>query len=189
MITGFFPTLLIIFIFLAIFGARAIRGRIAISHFICWMVFGLYIAILINVTFFPFPVQKMLIDISIQDHLGSKHNIIPFHDLWIGFKNGYVFVAATQLIKNILLFLPLGFLLPVLFSKISFKKIVVIGFIVSFTIEILQFLLGQFIGYNYRSFDIDDLIMNTLGTSCGLLLYFLGKRMISGEKWTLLNPH
>lgn len=47
------------------------------------------------------------------------------------------------------------------------------GFGISLTIELIQFVCGLFIGYNYRSFDVDDLILNTLGTIIGLLLYKL----------------
>lgn len=98
----------------------------------------------------------MLIEISIQDHLGSSHNIIPLHDFWLGIQEGTIVIALKQLFKNTLLFIPLGLILPVLLSKNAFKSVVLIGFVISLLVEVLQWLLGQFLGYNYRSFDVDD---------------------------------
>ncbi|MBR8644771.1 VanZ family protein [[Brevibacterium] frigoritolerans] len=86
-----------------------------------------------------------------------------------------------------LLFIPLGFALPILFSKIKIKHIILIGFLTSLTIEVVQAIAGYFIGYNYRSFDIDDLIMNSFGTIIGLLIFkvlfkFLKNNQLLSEK-------
>jgi glycopeptide antibiotics resistance protein len=51
------------------------------------------------------------------------------------------------------------------------KAIIVIGFFVSLSIEILQAILGFIIGYNYRAFDVNDLILNTVGTIIGLIIF------------------
>ena len=64
-------------------------------------------------------------------------------------------------ILNILLFMPLGFLLPVIWSEYrDAKKMALTGLAVSVLIEILQI-------FTFRFTDIDDLITNTLGTVLG----------------------
>ena len=73
---------------------------------------------------------------------------------------------------NLLLFTPLGILLPLLWQKgASFVKTIGAGFLLSFCIEASQLL-------NFRTTDVDDLLMNTLGTALGFALYYLFLRKI-----------
>lgn len=67
---------------------------------------------------------------------------------------------------NILLFLPLGFLLPIVWNKKSFANYICAGIITSVALELIQPIMG-------RSFDIDDLITNTIGFIIGYLLYII----------------
>jgi glycopeptide antibiotics resistance protein len=63
---------------------------------------------------------------------------------------------------SILLFIPLGFLLPVLNKKFNrFNKTIKISLALSLTIEILQYL------FRVGQFDIDDIILNTIGSILG----------------------
>ncbi len=78
----------------------------------------------------------------------------------------------SQVIGNILMFIPFGFLLPTVFKRLSsFKKAVIIIFSFSFSIEFIQYFIG-------RSSDIDDLILNTLGGSLGFMLYVLTDKYV-----------
>ena len=68
-------------------------------------------------------------------------------------------------ILNIILFVPLGFLLPTVWSEYrSGKKILFTGLGISLIIEILQI-------FTFRLTDVDDLITNTVGTILGYWLY------------------
>ena len=68
-------------------------------------------------------------------------------------------------ILNILLFVPIGLLLPMLCNSCCrFKNIMIIGFLCSLTIE-----LGQI--FTYRVTDINDLITNAAGTALGYFLF------------------
>lgn len=85
-------------------------------------------------------------------------NLIPFHWYADNFYN---------LIMNVILFLPIGLILPLLWkSGTSFGKTVCSGFFLSLLIEISQL-------FSYRATDIDDLLMNTLGTVIGYTFYFI----------------
>lgn len=65
---------------------------------------------------------------------------------------------------NILLFVPLGMILPLLWEKYrSRKRTLLFGFVTSLFIELLQI-------FTFRATDINDLITNTLGTFVGFVL-------------------
>lgn len=72
-------------------------------------------------------------------------------------------LSSTNLIGNILAFIPLGIFLPKLFSSSasSISKVFVLSLSLSLCFEMTQLLL--FIG----TFDVDDLILNTSGAMLG----------------------
>ena len=65
---------------------------------------------------------------------------------------------------NIILFIPLGFLIPVIWNKYNLIKTTIVGIILSLLIEITQL-------FNYRSTDINDLLTNLIGTIIGYIIY------------------
>ncbi|MBO4604740.1 MAG: VanZ family protein [Clostridiales bacterium] len=72
-----------------------------------------------------------------------------------------------EILLNILLFVPFGFLLPTMAK--CFRKMIVtglLGFAVSILIETVQFFTGLGI------FDADDLLNNTIGALAGYILFF-----------------
>ncbi|MED2793035.1 VanZ family protein [Bacillus wiedmannii] len=75
--------------------------------------------------------------------------------------------GSTTYLLNIVLFMPLGFLLPTIWPQFrKMKNTVCAGFFFSLAIELNQLL-------NNRITDIDDLFTNTLGAIVGYLLYRL----------------
>lgn len=83
-------------------------------------------------------------------------NWIPFHD----------FSSSNMLgmVLNIIMLIPFGVFLPVYFAK--FRKLlptVLAGVIMSLAMEVLQL-------FTFRATDVDDLIMNTLGTLLGYII-------------------
>ena len=68
-------------------------------------------------------------------------------------------------VLNIILFIPLGILLPFLWKKYNtLKATLMVGFLMSLAIEILQIL-------TYRATDINDIIANTFGTVLGYFIF------------------
>lgn len=68
-------------------------------------------------------------------------------------------------ILNIIMFMPLGFLLPFIWEKFrSINNILCTGLGFSLAIEFCQL-------FNHRATDIDDLMMNTLGAILGYLIW------------------
>ena len=72
-----------------------------------------------------------------------------------------------NIILNILLFIPFGYLLPSLFPRLRWWQVVLLGLAFSLCIELLQLITK--LGYA----DVDDLINNTLGDAIGWLCYKL----------------
>ena len=81
----------------------------------------------------------------------------------------YMFSDLGNTVLNVVLFLPLGFFLPILWADFSSVwKTVLVGFLTSLTIEVLQI-------FTFRATDINDLMTNTLGSLIG---YFLGLAIV-----------
>lgn len=71
-----------------------------------------------------------------------------------------------DLVGNILLFIPLPFFLAWFFGVRSFRKLLLISATTSFSVELIQFIL------NIGVADVDDLLLNTMGASIGLLFLY-----------------
>ena len=96
-------------------------------------------------------------------------NLIPLKGLIITyvevFHFKYLDYFLINFVGNILIFMPIGFCLPLLWN-VRAKKVIFMGFIISLYIEVTQLFLN-------RGTDVDDLILNTIGTILGLLIYRL----------------
>ncbi|WP_347156614.1 VanZ family protein [Pontibacter chitinilyticus] len=87
-------------------------------------------------------------------------NLIPFHEPLI--LNGKV--DFSEMILNVLIFIPLGIYAGILFKRWPFWKQLFFFFLVSLTFEGLQYIL------KVGAFDVTDLITNTVGGVVGLLI-------------------
>ena len=72
---------------------------------------------------------------------------------------------------NLLLFLPLGLLVPLIWKRLSMWKGILIAIGLSVAIEILQ-LFSRSWG-SYRATDINDVLLNVFGAFIGLAIVFL----------------
>jgi len=111
-------------------------------------------------------------EISSQDWWGKMNLRIETHD-HVNFKvfdtiNRYS-IFSRQTIGNAIMLLPLGIFIPLLNKRLrtfpSFFIVLLISFLVSVGIEVLQ------LATNYRSTDIDDVILNTAGACVGFMIY------------------
>lgn len=90
-----------------------------------------------------------------------------YHTLFV---DHYITYFLVNFLGNIVIFMPIGFFIPLLWNKKhSMLKTLAIGFLISFFIEICQLALP-------RRTDVDDLWLNTLGTLLGyIVFYFIQK--------------
>ena len=90
-------------------------------------------------------------------------SIIPFWGMISG---------PIDTILNLVLFVPLGFFLPLLYKKYRhIKNVVLTGFLFSLSIEIVQM-------FGWGATDINDLIINTAGACLGYLIYYLLSKIL-----------
>jgi glycopeptide antibiotics resistance protein len=95
------------------------------------------------------------------------YNIIPFKTImsyllnFDGFKSSMV---TDNFFGNIFAFLPFGFLLPLLRKNLNFYRITLYSFLFSLLIESAQFI------FRVGAFDVDDMILNSLGGGIGYIL-------------------
>ena len=72
---------------------------------------------------------------------------------------------------NVMLFFPLGLLVPLLWTHLRFWRVIEIAIALSMGIELLQYLSSAW--GSYRAADVNDVILNTLGACLGLALVSL----------------
>ena len=122
---------------------------------VCLTVFALYILVVLYLTIFRFNFyyderQLNLVPLADLIHLPHRVGTREFLRLFLG---------------NIGWFVPFGFLWPMLLKKKSFLITLASGFLFSFFIETMQFVFYKGVA------ELDDLILNTLGTAIGYVLY------------------
>lgn len=66
--------------------------------------------------------------------------------------------------------IPFGFLYSILKKNVNLIKVIVSTFLFSLSVELTQLIMIIFL-LKYRSFDVTDLITNTIGGFLGYLVY------------------
>lgn len=96
----------------------------------------------------------------------------------MGFAQAFLFNTPpiVSLILNILLYYPLGYLLPILFPKLKPKHVILIGCVCSIATEATQYILKM--GWC----ETDDVIHNTLGTAIGVWVWHLQSKRLNKPK-------
>ena len=90
------------------------------------------------------------------------------------------FEDIAQVYLNVILFIPLGYLLPYVFDWFRadiLKRTVTVGFVTSLFIENIQLITKR--GF----YDIDDLVANTLGALLGRLFYRAVAYVLAHPDW------
>lgn len=129
------------------------------GNFVHFILFLGYLAILIYLVLFSQGFGRV---VTVRDY-----NLVPLKTISSYFRYRSAFGDRNYYINiygNILAFMPLGYFMFVMEKTHRFFKSFLIPFIVSLSIEIAQ------IKMSVGSFDVDDIILNTLG---GFSIYFL----------------
>ncbi|MCM3253622.1 VanZ family protein [Priestia aryabhattai] len=112
----------------------------------------------------------------------GEKNLIPFHTILRILKSDSLYKAIVNIIGNVFLFVPTGFILPIKFKKLnSLFKTALIGLFISILIEYIQLFIP------HRWTDIDDVILNTTGTIIGYKLFCFYVKSLTGFEsitWT-----
>lgn len=92
-------------------------------------------------------------------------SLIPFATIRSYIKYSGIFHALLNILGNVILFIPIGFIFPLILIRYrDLKRIAVLSISISLFIEFIQFFVG-------RSCDIDDLILNFVGGIIGYTIF------------------
>lgn len=100
--------------------------------------------------------------VTFQDVNYGVSNFTPFKEIFRYEFGTYKFFR--NVVGNILLFVPFGFLSSYLLKNNKLGIATILTVIASLTIEVVQYYIG-------RVFDIDDIILNVIGGIVGFLVY------------------
>ncbi len=149
-----------------------------------WTLLVVYLLVLLRVILFKFPLHTILDILSDRDELEyTRVNMVPFQTIRFYMFSGRVSfrMAARNLLGNILAFVPLGILIPLLRRKLSIPFTFATAFAISAAIELIQLRTGL------GSCDIDDIILNVFGAmlTCIVLssidgFVYVAKKVLQG---------
>lgn len=162
MITGFFPDVWPIIIIITVIAcslriAYLVKNEVKFCFYkeLFSLVFILYVMCLFEV-------------VTIQDNNYGLSNLIPFKEIFRYNIGSRLFVK--NIIGNILLFLPYGYFTTYYLNNKKVWPTALLTMIVSLTIECVQLRIG-------RTFDIDDVILNTCGGVVGFFIYDISEKL------------
>lgn len=152
---------------------RKSSRKFNLYHEIALLIFVIFIVGLASQTVIPKIELGINGNINILKNGTHGINLLPLKVLFETYREVFINLNINYFIinflGNIIMFMPIGFFIPLLW-EIPDKKIIIVGFLFSLFIEVCQLFLN-------RGTDVDDLILNTLGTILGLLVYkFLYKK-------------
>ena len=150
MLSGFIPMVIALVLYFIVL--RLIGKNQAIWHILISFVFCIYLIGMLTMT-----------GLCLKGTFSPRIVYIPFVDMIRG---------PIDTALNVLLFVPLGFFLPILYKKYdSLFKIAIGGFLFSLSVEIAQM-------FGHGATDINDLITNTVGACLGFVVYTLLRKVL-----------
>jgi len=92
-------------------------------------------------------------------------NLVPFRTIRNYLKYSGLWHTLTNILGNVIIFIPIGILLPMIYTRYrKLSNILKISLALTFFIEFIQFFIG-------RSVDIDDLMLNVVGSVLGFVIW------------------
>lgn len=106
-----------------------------------------------------------------QVERGYRYNLMPFVEIrrfWKYRDQLGNFAVFSNIFGNVIGFLPWGFILPIIFRRMDRAFLIFLsGFLLSLTVEAIQLI------SKVGCFDVDDLILNTLGAVLGYVFFVI----------------
>ncbi|MGM9630724.1 VanZ family protein [Butyricicoccus sp.] len=136
------------------------KRRSPLITVLLWLCLIAYVLLLLKVILFKFDHDTIVNILNDTDELAyTRVNLVPFQTIRFYAFSGRVpaSVAVRNLAGNIVAFMPIGILIPLLTRSLSLGRTFLVGLALSAGIELTQFFTGL------GSCDIDDIILNVLG--------------------------
>jgi glycopeptide antibiotics resistance protein len=149
------------------------RGIVIRLAFVAW------VAALVAVALFPLPLPHDRPPEEVfGDYRGWPYpwlSPVPFETIRSSLEQGWSYPAGKYLIGNIGAFVPLGVLAPMLWPRWrSWPRALLLGLLASGLLELIQLVGSLAMGFPWRVADVDDLLLNTLGTLIGFGIWRVG---------------
>lgn len=139
--------------------------------------FAIYILVVIKVIIFKYPLEELLTIAAswrrgvIFEGLGTA-NFMPFKTIKMYIDYSYKLNSVENLAGNVLVFVPFGFLFPLVAREGErFFVMLLNAFVFVLGIEVFQLFSA------FGAFDVDDILLNCLGASLGFGVYRLMRFM------------
>ena len=130
-------------------------------------IFIAYLIAVATVTLFP-----ILIDEKVEYFGGlTWYNFIPFKTITETLQYGATTTAIAQIFGNILMSVPFGVFIMIFLNTPKWWNMLLFALALTVGIELSQMIIGLAINNMYRTVDIDDIILNVLGTYIGYGVY------------------
>ena len=152
-------------IVLVSFWSIAFLKKYSCAKVILFSCFIIYLTLVLAVTFFPLYFDSSLV-------FPSPIELTPLKTSWLflkGFLQGYVspLYAFSQLFGNVIMTIPFG----IMFLFVCPDKVKTfycsVALLFPLTIEWFQLFLGIVLTTMYRTFDVDDILLNFIGIIIG----------------------
>lgn len=145
--------------------------------------FAVYILLVIKVIIFKYPMEELRAIADswrrdvILEGLGTA-NFVPFRTIKMYIDYAYKLNSVENLAGNLLVFVPFGFLLPLLSEEFGqLPELLLNAFTFVLGIEVFQLFSA------FGAFDVDDILLNCLGAligfGCYKALHVCGRKKIS----------
>lgn len=130
-------------------------------------IFIVYLTAVAVITLFP-----ILIDEKVE-YFGNStwYNIIPFKTITQTLQYGITTTAIVQIFGNIFMSVPFGVFVMLFLRNPKWWKMLLFALLLTVGIELSQMIIGLAINNMYRTVDIDDIILNVIGTYLGYGIY------------------
>lgn len=174
LVNGIVLLFVLIPVFVVILVKLKVNQRLTFFRVVGVALFLIYIYCLLNLTWFPIEIFTHS-DGVYQLGLGKQYmislSVLAMHEY-----------SLYQLVGNLVMLLPLSIFVAYLWpDKLSdFKANMLFGLLIAFLIEMVQLIMNYFYLGN-RIFDINDLILNTVGYLVGFIFYEVTKSMFNIE--------
>lgn len=141
---------------------RTLVALVALAH----------LTILASVALFPIPLDAQLLAegraAAAEPYSAYSLNLVPFRTIGPWLTGGANAMAISIAPLNLFVLTPAGIYLPLLFRRLrggwAFAPVALVG---GASIELAQLGVSLALGFRYRSIDVDDVILNTIGLLIG----------------------
>ena len=146
---------------------RTIVALIAVAH----------VVILASFALFPLPVDPVLLangHAYAASTAGEGLNLVPFRTIGSQLAAGASAAGRTEAVLNLFVLAPAGIYLPMLVPRLrSWRSFAPVAIVVGGSIEAAQLAMSLVVGFRYRTIDVDDWILNTIGLLIGFAIWQL----------------